>query len=85
MSSICLIKSDYGTNSLQCIHGSYHASFFDCRTLGPVQKAALSEAYAATISLLLFSLRAEFLIIDDISLVILDSEKQNGIIIEVQD
>lgn len=45
--SICLTKFDYSTNSLQCIHGRYYTFCSNCQTLGPVQKAALLEAYAA--------------------------------------
>ncbi|KAI9869201.1 MAG: hypothetical protein M1830_005439 [Pleopsidium flavum] len=43
--------------------------------IGPGQKAALSEAYAASVSLLPFSLRGEFLVIGGSSLVILGSKR----------
>jgi hypothetical protein len=42
----------------------------------PGQKVARSEAYATTFSLLSFSLRAEFLVIDGASLVILGSKRK---------
>jgi len=44
--------------------------------IGPGQKVARSEAYATTFLLLSFSLRAEFLVIDSASLVILGSKRK---------
>jgi len=44
--------------------------------IGPSQKVARSEAYATTFLLLSFSLRAEFLVIDSASLVILGSKRK---------